>query len=87
MGEPPLLQLAIWLAGTIPATFIAAKREPAWRARDINTEAAVPLAIMFWPGWLMMFALSPVVWIVGKLYGAIYAAAAPTSPDPEAPGE
>lgn len=65
--------LAIWLVGTLPATYIAARRSAAWEADGLNEGPVAMTAIMFWPLWFVgALIIQPLLWPIKALYVRIW---------------
>lgn len=65
--------LVIWIAGTLPATYVAARRSPAWDAAGYNVMPLSMTAIVFWPVWAFgALIVQPLLWPIRLLYAQIW---------------
>lgn len=65
--------LVIWIAGTLPATYVAARRSSAWDAAGYTVMPLTMTAIMFWPIWAIgALIVQPLLWPIRLLYARIW---------------
>ncbi len=71
MGEE--IGLLIWIVGTLPATYVAARRSADWEAGGLASGPVAMVAIMFWPFWLVgALIIQPMLWPFKALYIRIW---------------
>lgn len=90
--NPVEIGLLVWLVGTLPATYLAARRYPAWEADGYNEGPLAMIAIIWWPAWLAVNILKPLFWIIKGLYAFIWSrgerdALTPASTQPDKPAK
>jgi hypothetical protein len=67
------ITLAVWLVGTLPATYVAARRSAAWQAEGLNEGPVAMTAIMFWPVWFVgALIIQPLLWPIKALYVRVW---------------